>query len=214
MISATKSRMKTIGLTGNIASGKSTVAAMLVARGAEHLDADRLVHELYRPGSALVDTIAARFGEGVVAADGSIDRTVLGRIVFGDASALADLEAIVHPYTTRLIAERMRAVASRPDPPPALVIEAVKLIEVGRHKVVDSLWFVVASPETQRKRLVEARGWRLEEANARLAAQAPLEPRLALADEVIRNDGTLQALEVQVAAAWQRLIVAHDEALC
>jgi dephospho-CoA kinase len=198
--------MKTIGLTGNIASGKSTVARMLVDRGAAHLDADRLVHELYAPGSEVTARIADHFGDGVLDSSGGIDRRALGAIVFSDDAALAALEGIVHPYTTREIAARVAAAARQPEPPPALVIEAVKLIEVGRHRDVDSTWIVIADPEVQRERLIRGRGWSAEEAEARIRAQAPLEPRLPLVDVIIENSGSLDALEAQVDRAWRQVV--------
>ncbi|MBA3534803.1 MAG: dephospho-CoA kinase [Ardenticatenales bacterium] len=198
--------MKLIGLTGNIASGKSSVARLLIERGAVHLDADALVHELYRPGTEVTSAIAAQFGEQVLAPDGSVERRALGEIVFSDAAALRALEGIVHPHTGRIIAERMEASATQPDPPPAMVIEAVKLIESGRHSMMDQVWFVVARPEVQGQRLMENRGWSEAEAQARLEAQAPIKERLHLADVIIENSGSLETLERQVSDGWERLI--------
>ena len=198
--------MKIIGLTGNIASGKSTVARLLAERGAAHVDADALVHELYRADSPLPARIAQRFGAAVLAEDGSVDRAALGEIVFNDPEALRALEALVHPETGRLMAERVQAALAAEPPPPALVIEAVKLIESGRYRMADEVWFVRASPETQRERLIALRGHSAADAEARLAAQAPIEPRLAVADRVIDNDGSLDALDAQVEGAWRRLM--------
>lgn len=203
--------MKLIGLTGNIASGKSTVAQLLVAHGAAHLDADALVHELYQPGTAVTQAVAAHFGAGVLAPDGAIDRRALGAIVFGDAAALQALEAIVHPQTGKLIAERLQAAASHPAPPPAMVVEAVKLIESGRHEQMDQVWFVVARPEVQKQRMMERRGLSEAEAEARLQAQAPIKERLHFADVIIENSGSEETLERQVRDAWNRLLGQEEE---
>jgi dephospho-CoA kinase len=196
--------MKLIGLTGNIASGKSTVASLLVGLGAAHLDADALVHELYRADTPVTGAVAARYGERVLAADGSIDRRALGELVFADPDAMRELEQIVHPRVGELTASRVQEVASQPEPPPALVIEAVKLIESGRYKIVEQVWFVVARPEVQKQRLLQ-RGWSEAEAQARLQAQAPIKERLHYADVIIENSGSLETLERQVRSAWQNL---------
>lgn len=198
-------RLRRIGLTGNIASGKSTVARMLVARGAAHIDADAVVHRLYAPGTGTTRAIAEHFGVGVLGEDGGIDRGALGAIVFDSPEALKALETIVHPAAGAAYLAEIERVAAATIPPPAIVIEAVKLIESGRHEQMDELWFVVASPWVQKGRLMEHRGWSEREAEARLAAQAPVEPRLALADEVLRNDGSVADLEAEVARAWRRL---------
>lgn len=203
--------MKLIGLTGNIASGKSTVAQLLVTHGAAHLDADALVHELYQPGTAVTQAVAAQFGAGVLAPDGAIDRRALGAIVFEDPSALRTLESIVHPQTGRLIAERIQVVARHPSPPPAMVVEAVKLIESGRHELMDQVWFVVARPEVQKQRMMERRGLSEAEAEARLQAQAPIHARLHLADVIIENSGSEETLERQIRDGWNRLLGQGEE---
>lgn len=203
--------MKLIGLTGNIASGKSTVARLLVESGAAHLDADRLVHELYRPGTGVTEAIAAHFGASILAEDGSVDRRALGAIVFNDPPALRALEGIVHPHTGAAIAEAIRAAAAEPEPPLAMVIEAVKLIESGRHEIVDQVWFVVAGPGVQKRRMMEWRGLSAAEADARLAAQAPIKERLHFADVIIENSGTIATLERQVRDAWNRLVATRPE---
>ena len=198
--------MKLIGLTGNIASGKSTVAQLLVEQGAAHLDADRLVHEMYLPGTEVTVAVAAHFGEAVLTPDGSVDRAALGAIVFNDREALRTLEQIVHPRVGPAIAERIRAVATQSNPPPAMVIEAVKLIESGRHKIVDQVWFVLARPEIQKLRMMEDRGRSEAEAEARLQAQRPIAERLHLAHVIIENNDTMDNLIQQVQTAWKELL--------
>ncbi len=203
--------VKLIGLTGNIASGKSTVARLLVELGAEHLDADRLVHEMYEPGTTVTTEIAEAFGANVLAPDGGVDRRVLGELVFNDPEALGALEAIVHPRTGTLIAERIQEAAARANPPPAMVIEAVKLIESGSYRLMDEVWFVVAQERVQKQRLMEERGWSEEEAEDRLQAQPPIKERLHHADVIIENSGSMETLKRQVRDAWRRLVGEVEE---
>lgn len=197
--------VKLIGLTGNIASGKSTVAALLVELGAAHLDADALVHELYEPGTPVTEAVATHFGAGVLAPDGAVDRRALGKIVFADADALHALERIVHPRVGEATDARVRQAAAQPEPPPAMVIEAVKLIESGRYRIMDQVWFVVTHPDTQKQRLMERRGLSEAEAEARILAQSPIRERLHFADVIIENSGSLTTLERQVRLAWRNL---------
>ena len=203
--------VKLIGLTGNIASGKSAVASMLVTLGAAHLDADALVHELYRADTPVTEAIADHFGKKVLARDGSVDRRALGEIVFNDREALQALESIVHPKVGEATVARIQQVAFQPEPPPAMVIEGVKLIESGRYKLMDQVWFVIARLEVQRRRLIENRGWSVAEAEARLSAQAPIKERLHVADVIIENSGDLETLERQVQSAWGNLFSPRAE---
>lgn len=190
-----------LGLTGNIASGKTTVGLMLLELGAfSYEDADQVVHELYLPGRPLVARLAEAFGPSVVGPDGGVDRQRLGQLVFGDPAALQRLEAIVHPAVQEALVARLRRI-----PPEGVgVLDAVKLVESGYAPLCHAVWVVTCPEEVQFRRLVEQRGLSPEEARARLAAQPPLAPKLAAASEVIPNDGSLDRLREQVTAAWQR----------
>ncbi len=190
-----------LGLTGNIASGKTTIGLMLLEMGAHtYCDADLVVHDLYLPGRPLVDQLVAAFGEGVRDPDGGVDRKALGQIVFGDPEKLRQLEAIVHPAVQSALIDVLRRIPEDD----VGVLDAVKLIESGYAPLCHGLWIVRAPEEEQYRRLRENRGLSDAEARARLAAQPPLEPKLALATEVIENGGDLDSLRAQVAAAWQR----------
>jgi dephospho-CoA kinase len=196
--------MYTIGLTGNIATGKSTVAHLLGELGAVVIDADRVVHAVMAPGSEVWAAVSRAFPE-VVAADGSLDRRRLGSIVFADPEALARLEAIVHPAVRRAIEQRLQALRRRPEPPRAVVVEAIKLLESSLARLCDAVWLVVAPRAVQMERLVRARGLTPEEAALRIDAQPPAEPKRALADVVIVNDGSLDHLRQQVLQAWRMM---------
>ncbi len=195
-----------IGLTGNIACGKSAVAAMLADLGAEVIDADRLVHRLMEPGTESWRAILRRFGPCIQRPDGTIDRKALGEIVFRDASALAGLEAILHPGTRRL-AEEMIAASARP----VVVLEAIKLIEAGWHRRVNSVWVVTCPRERQIERLMRDRGLSRAEAELRIDAQAPAEQKLRHANIVIDNSGDLEKARRQVLAAWTAAGLGSEE---
>ena len=193
----------TIGLTGNIAVGKSTVLAMLAALGAVPIDADAVYHELIAPGAPLWHALKRRFGEGIVAPDGTIDRRALGAIVFADPAALADLDALTHPAVVAAVRTRLAAL----EDDDVVVVDAVKLVESGLAADCDRLWLVVADPAQQIERLIRHRGLDRAEAERRVAAQPSLAPKLALADTVIDNAGTIAATRAQVEAAWRALPV-------
>jgi dephospho-CoA kinase len=189
-----------IGLTGNIACGKSAIGAMLAARGAEYVDADRLVHALMEPGTPENERIVARFGSRVRAPDRRIDRVALGGIVFRDPSALRDLEAILHPAVRAEIRRRLAASTA-----PAVVVDAIKLIESGLDRELDAVWVVTCPPAEQLRRLVEARGLTEQQARERIAAQPPQEEKVRHAAVVIDNSGSLAETERQVDEAWRRI---------
>jgi len=190
-----------VGLTGGIGSGKSEVTRRLAALGAYVVDADVLAREVVEPGTPGLAAVAAEFGAEVLRPDGSLDRDRLGAIVFADPAARARLNAIVHPLVGAATAERFAAA-----PADAIVVHDVPLlVEVGLAAAYDVVLVVAATAETQGSRLVRARGMSADEARSRIAAQAPLADKLAVADFVITNDGSLDDLDRQVQAVWLAL---------
>ncbi|MGD9046780.1 MAG: dephospho-CoA kinase [Anaerolineae bacterium] len=189
-----------IGLTGNIATGKSEVARMLADLGAHVIDADKVAHEVMQPGGPVFDAVVASFGPEILAADGTIDRGKLGTIVFADPVALGRLEATVHPATITEVDRRI-AVAEAP----VVVVEAIKLIEAGMHHGYDALWVITAPRSLQIVRLATQRGLIEGQAVLRIDAQPPQEEKAALADVVIVNDGDLAELKEKVQAAWMQV---------
>ncbi len=190
-----------IGITGNIACGKTAVGHMLLELGAErYIDADAVVHKLYQGGQPIAVKVAEAFGPGVLAPDGNIDRKALGAIVFRDAEAMRRLEAITHPAVSQALARELASVS----PSGIVVIDAVKLLEGGSGKLCQSKWMVVCSEEQEYERLVGRNQFSAEEAWARIRAQSPVVDRLPLVDEVIDNSGSLESTRKQVAAAYER----------
>lgn len=186
---------KLIGLTGNIGAGKSTVGRMFAARGVPVIDADALLREVQAPGQPAHAEIAAAWPE-VIAADGTVDRKRLGRIVFADAAARKLLEAITHPRIQTL--SRARAAALAEAGHDLAIYEASLLIESGRDSELDGLIVVTASPATQLARVVARDGVPEGDVQARLRAQLPQEDKVRRATHVIDNDGDLAATEAQV----------------
>ncbi len=166
-----------IGVSGPIGCGKSTVALILGQLGGTVIDADLLARRATEAGRSTLAQIRARFGAGVFAPDGDLDRAALATIVFEDGSALADLEDIVHPEVRRMVDELLEAASA--DDVPFVAIEAIKLVEGGLAERCDEVWLIECNPDTQRRRLA-ARGLSAEDAERRLAAQGPdLASRLA-----------------------------------
>ncbi len=186
-----------IGLTGNIATGKTTVGQMLVALGAELIDADEVAHTVMSPGGKAYAAVVAAFGPQILAADGTIDRRQLGSLVFSDSEALRRLESIVHPPVIREIEHRI--LASRAS---VVVVEAIKLLESGAAAACDAVWVTNCPELLQLERLVEGRGLSREAALQRIRAQPPQTEKIAAADVVIDTAGTLAATRAQVTAAW------------
>jgi len=194
-----------IGLTGNIATGKSAVGRMLAELGATVIDADRVAHEVMEPGGPAFAGVVDAFGPEILTPGGTIDRRTLGDIVFRDPAALARLEAAVHPAVILEVGRRIAAAEAA-----VVVVEAIKLIEAGMHRAYDALWVVTAPREVQIERLVRERGLTHDEAALRVDAQPAQEEKAALADRVLVNDGTPAQLRARVRAAWQQL-PGHDE---
>ncbi len=195
-----RARPYLIGLTGNIGTGKSTVAAMLAQLGAEVIDADRVAHAVMQAGRAVHRRIVEAFGPEILAPDGEVDRRRLGARVFSDPQALARLEAIVHPAVRREIERRVRASTA-----PVVVIEAIKLIEAGLADRCSSVWVVTSRPEQQVERIAARGRLTLAEIEQRMQAQPPAEGKRTRADVVIDNSGPLQATWEQVQSAWRRI---------
>jgi dephospho-CoA kinase len=198
-----------IGLTGGIGSGKSTVAGMLAERGAVHIDADRVAHEVYAPGTEGHDLLVDRFGDEIVAEDGAIDRRRLGAQVFGDQKALTDLNSIIHPLVRKEIARRLIEAVEN-DPSSIVVIEAALMTEIGWAGERSTMWTVIAEPETVTRRLVGQRGMDPQDVRLRLAAQATNDERRRISATVIDNEGSVIDLEAQVDRAWRELIESLD----
>lgn len=200
-----------VGLTGGIGSGKSTVAQMLVAHGAELIDADVLARDVVRPGAGALAQIVDTFGPGVLTDSGELDRVALGAIVFDDDDARARLNAIVHPAVRAAGSERFRAV--RRADPHAIVVEDIPLLvetgAMGRFHLV----IVVQTPLELRLERLTQRGMTRAEARARIAAQASDEQRAAAADILLVNDGSIEDLRQQVRHVWEEVVVPYQAAL-
>ena len=203
-----------IGLTGNIATGKTVVAAMLAELGAQVIDADVLAHRVTKPGTPTWRRVVAEFGTDFLQRNDKIDRSKLGACVFADPEALAQLEAIIHPAvieeTERLLHNLRNQTTRSAVGAKIAVIEAIKLIEAGMHLRCDELWVVTCLPEQQLKRLIENRGLSRPEAELRIIAQPPPLKNVNLADVVIDNSGDLEQTRDQVRRAWARITQAHD----
>jgi len=196
-----------IGLTGGIGSGKSTVAAMLAELGAIVIDADKVGHEVYLPGTEGFRRVVEAFGRDVVGADGTIDRRILGARVFGDLASLKRLNALVHPLIGDEIRTRLQAAVGSADQGGSrrpIVVEAAIMMEAG-WRFFDRIWVVVVTPETAVTRVIASRGLSRDDVERRIAAQMTNAERERIADLVIRNDGTLDVLRAQVEAAWRAL---------
>lgn len=190
--------MVLIGLTGGIGAGKSTVSAALATRGAVIIDADAITRELQQPGTPVFEAMVERFGSGIVLPDGTLDRQAVADIVFPDPEALKDLNAIVHPAVGLEIANRLQAEAETDH---VVILDVPLLVESGRDDLVGMI-VVDCDPDVAVGRLVELRGFREEDARARISRQASREDRLAKADCVIDNSGHLEDLAPQIDACW------------
>lgn len=188
-----------LGLTGGLASGKSTVARLLAERGATVVDADRLVAELYAPGGQGAQAVAELFGPELLAPDGGVDKPALARRIFSDPTARARLEAAIHP----LVRQRFEEISA--DTAGVVALEATLLVEAGYQPGFDLVVTVEADPELRLRRAIE-RGLPEAEARARLAAQGDGERRKAGADRVIWNEDGPEELEQQVARLWAEVV--------
>ncbi len=198
--------MKLVALSGGIASGKSTIAARLAEHGASHIDADQLAREAVEPGSPGLAGIRARFGEAVLREDGSLDRAALGALVFRDATALAALNAIVHPEVRRLAQLRLAEI-ERADPRAIVIYDVPLLAETDTQQLPWDLVVIAEAPaEVRIDRMVRLRGMTRADADSRIANQASDEERRALADVVIDTGGSIEETNSRTDALWARLV--------
>jgi len=196
--------MLRVALTGGIATGKSYCLARFASLGVPVIDADRLARDAVARGSRALDAVAARFGATILLPDGTLDRASLGRIVFNDRAARADLEAIVHPEVYRRISEWF---ATLPPGTRIAIADIPLLFETGQHHEFDRVIVTACDAAEQLRRLVTRDGLTEAEARARVDAQWPIEEKAARADHVIRTDGTVSDTDAQVKTVYEQLIV-------
>jgi dephospho-CoA kinase len=197
-------RSLVIGVTGNIACGKSLVTRTLGELGAETIDADEVAREVSAVGGPAYHRIIEEFGPELLLPDGAIDRRKLGEIVFADPAALARLEAIVHPPIVDAIRQRLTTSQSR-----VVVVDAIKLLESRLAAECDEIWVVTCDPEKQLQRLMARNGYSREQALQRIAAQPPQSQKVALADRVIDNRGTIEEAAALIRSAAAHLPLRH-----
>ena len=189
-----------LGITGNIACGKSTVLRQLRELGAHTIDADLAIHDILRKGGPAYAPVVAEFGQGILHESGEIDRRALGRIVFSDPARLRRLEEIEHPIVRKVIDEAIRQAREQ-----VVVVDAIKLIESGWADKCDEVWAITCRRDQQVERLMRTRGYSQEKSDTRINAQAPQEAKVKRADVVIDNSGTKSHTREQVQMAWDRL---------
>jgi dephospho-CoA kinase len=189
--------MLRVGLTGGIATGKSVVGRMFADLGCHLIDADRIVHELLEPGQSVHQAVVAAFGKQILRPDGTIDRKILGKIVFRDEKARQNLNSIVHPATIQRQKEWLDQLEAA-HPNAIGIVEAALMVEVGTYRNYDKLIVVVCSLEEQRRRLRARSHLSEDEINARIASQMPLDEKAKFADFVIDSSGELEATRRQV----------------
>ena len=199
--------MRVIGITGGIGTGKTEVATLLEALGAEVIDADLVAHETYAPGTEGFSEVVAEFGESVLTASGQVDRRRLAEIVFDDRAALERLEDIVHPRTRAAVAGKLNSMRERRVE--AAVLVAPLLKEAGWTDLADEVWVIVAEADTVMERVGRRDGLAPDEVEARIEAQASDEERLAYADAVVHNDGGLDELRERVTELWNTRMPKH-----
>jgi dephospho-CoA kinase len=195
--------MRLIGLTGGIASGKSTVADLLRGKGAVLIDADVIAREIVQPGEDAYREIVAEWGPDVLQPDGTLDRPKLGAIIFADKTARAKLNAMTHERVRSRMLDRAESLRRSASPPPAAVLDIPLLFENRLEKLVEETWVVFLDPHHQLDRLMRRNGFSHQEAEARIAAQLPLSKKAQLATRIIDNNGDLGALRAEVDRVWR-----------
>ena len=196
--------MLRVGLTGGIATGKSTVGAMFVELGCHLIESDQIAHQLFEPGQAVHAAVVKQFGNRVLALDGTIDRRILGDIVFKDPQARAKLNSLVHPAITQRQQEWLKDMENQ-DPHGIAIVDAALMIEVGTYKNYDKVIVVTCSPEIQRERLRARSALSEEKIESRIRSQMPNEEKTKYADFVIDNSGSVESTRVQVETVYQQL---------
>jgi dephospho-CoA kinase len=206
-------RMLRVGLTGNIASGKSNAARVFAELGAAIIDADLIAHAVMSPGQETYDSVVQAFGTGILNTDCTIDRKALGRIVFAQEERRLLLNSLVHP-AVRAEVERRVAGIRESSPRAIAIIDAALMVETGYYRLHDRLVVITCSPSLQLARLINRDGCTIEEARSRIAAQLPIEEKLKLADYIIETSGTLRETREQVDAVYRSLVreerLAHE----
>ncbi len=195
--------MIVIGLTGGIASGKSTVASMLAELGAVVIDADKVGHEAFRPRTEAWNRVVGAFGKGILGQNDEIDRSKLAQKVFNDPKALKKLNRIMHPLMHRIVEQRIEAL--RCQGTEVVVLEATLLIEAKWTDLVDQVWVTIAPEARVIERLCTQKGFAEEQARARIKSQTPIAQRAKKADVVIGNDSDINALRKKVKELWKKL---------
>lgn len=202
--------MKVIGLTGGIASGKSTVSNYLRELGAVILDADVIAREVVKPGEIAWQEIVQYFGSEILTPERELDRIKLGQIVFNNPEARRKLNQITHPRVKEEISKRLSFMAVQ-SPDAIAVVDAPLLIEAGLTNMVDEVWLVMVDEKTQVLRLIIRDKCTEEEACRRIASQMPLKEKLERADKVIDNNGTIENTLRQVDNYWNKLVLTEDK---
>ena len=197
--------MIVIGLTGGMASGKTSVARMLAKLGAHVIDADVIAKKLVTPGQPALRLLAEIFGPGIIQPDGNLNRGALAAIVFNDHEKLEKLNAVLHPLVIQKTMEKLR-IFKETQPESVIIIDAPLLLEAGMTKLVDEVWVVIAGEEEQIKRAVLRENLSREEAKKRLAAQMPLKEKLKYANKVIDNSGSISSTAGQVKTLWEKVL--------
>lgn len=195
--------MKIIGLTGGIASGKSTVSGILKGLGAHIIDADQIAREIVAPGTEALAEIVSVFGEGVLATDHTLKRSELSRIVFNDTESLMKLNRITHPRIIAAIQDRIRQEACGKD---VVILDAALLIELNLGFLVNETWLVCVAPEVQRERLIRRESMSAVDAEKIIRSQLPLEVKKKAAEVCIDNNGSMEALREQIIKLWNEQV--------
>ncbi|MDN5311160.1 MAG: dephospho-CoA kinase [Thermoanaerobacteraceae bacterium] len=204
--------MKVIGLTGGIASGKSTISMLLKNRGAVIIDADKIAREIMTPGKPVWHAVIGHFGRGILLDGKNIDRKKLGRIVFSDQKLLETLNSITHPAIVQEIKERLDYYRHKNEK--VVVVDAALLLEIGLDSLVDEVWVVVVDEKNQLKRLMDReKGMDLEEARNRIRAQMPLDEKIKMADKIIDNSGSIEETERQIDELWREIELSWQKKL-